>query len=460
MNIDNTHFIGLKGTGMSGLAQILKAKGARLSGSDQAACFPTDRVLGQAGIFCQAGFAAEHIPSDTELVIYSAAYNETNPEFAEALRRKLPMLSYPQAVGELSRDYHSIGVAGMHGKSTITAMLALALIDLGKDPTVILGTNIPQMDNNNARLGRSEFLLAETCEYRRHFLHFHPQALIFSNLEEEHMDYFRDLADVKKAFLEYASKLPRDGLLIYNGDDQHLVELTAKLPANLQKISYGFTEACTFRAERQQDLKSFVLWQGSKKLGEFKLQIPGQHNVSNALSVIALCLALFSEAETLSVLKKSLSEFRGTERRLEYKGEVKGVRVYDDFAHHPTEIKASLAALRETYPKAKIRVVFMSHTFSRTARFLADFAQSFKQADQVIINKIFASAREQQGKVDGRALAEAIKKYTPDTLYLAEFSETFAYLRAHMKAGEILVTMGAGTNYVIGSEFLGQSHAT
>ncbi|MDD4351797.1 MAG: UDP-N-acetylmuramate--L-alanine ligase [Candidatus Gracilibacteria bacterium] len=449
--LGKVHFIGIKGTGMSALASVLKEQGWQVTGSDVSEEFPTDRILRQAGLETTE-FAQQHIANELDLVIYSAAYNASNPEYAKAQELGLKMLSYPEALGELSHDYFSIGVAGMHGKSTITAMLASVLIEMQEDPTVILGTTVPELDNRNFRLGKSKLLLAETCEYRRHFLNFNPQALILSNLEAEHMDYFKDLADIKDAFFAYIRKLPAGALLVYNGDDQHLPALCSQTKGP-QKISAGFAVGNDFQAKRLDDQKFQVFVQG-KPLASFRLAVPGNHNVLDALLVIAFCYSYKPLAFTVEALQKVLLKFRGGGRRLELKGEKKGITILDDFAHHPTEIKASLQATRERYPQARIWAVFMSHTYSRTETLLADFASSFQNADRVIINKIFSSAREKQGKVNGQVLTDEIKKNHQNVFYIPEFSDTITYLQDNLKAGDVVITMGAGDNYVIGEELL------
>lgn len=480
------HMVGIKGVGMTALAQVLHNQGHHISGSDVPETFFTDNILVRLGIDVKTQFGARNVPPRTQILIHSAAYSAShNPEITEALSRGIRILVYPEALGELSKDYYAIGVSGTHGKSTVTAMLGHCLVQNSFDPTVIVGTQVPAFGNMNARTGKNNLLVAETCEYRRHFLHYSPNLIVITNIEAEHLDYFRDIDDVENAFLEYVErltpwrtsereKLVGDKLIAPVGVDPTLVICIddkiargliprfkeANPAANI--VTYGLNQeadchASNLRVVSQEQLFD-VTFQG-KKLGNFALKVPGEMNVQNALASIAATFSLPStvtgKVPTFSATKQALGSFSGTTRRFEIRGVVNGLTVIDDYAHHPTELRAALKAARQFYPNARIWADFMSHTYSRTKSLLPQFGESFQDADVVIVNHIYASARElPDPEINGKILADEISKHHGAVKYIQGFPETVDYLLGKLRQGDVLITFGAGDNWRIGEDII------
>ncbi len=457
----NIHLVGIKGVGMTALAQVLKSMGKNLSGSDKPETFFTDAILRQFGIAVHETFASENITSTTELIIASSAYGDDNPEIAEAKKRNIPILNYPEALGLLSEHKKSIGVAGTHGKTTTTALLGLAMADLGTDPMVIVGSQVPQFSNTNARIGKSEYLIAETCEYRRHFLNFHPQAIIITNIEADHLDYFKDLTDILQAFHEYIDRLPAGGKIICCIDDVGVQKLLADITrTDITIITYGESAQADIRLlshSVKSEKQSFQVGIKGEPC-DFEMLIPGKHNCLNATAVIATVWSLLAEEKTLAKilpsLQKTIKSFNSTTRRLQKVGRVKDMIIFDDYGHHPTEIRATLNALKDFYPERYLIVDFMAHTYTRTQALFGDFAQAFKAADLVIINEIYASAREQPiPGVSGERLADAIKQYQKNVYYLPK-AGVEEYIRNQDFPPSIFLTIGAGDNWKIGQNLL------
>jgi UDP-N-acetylmuramate--alanine ligase len=425
-DIKKTYFIGLKGVGMTALAQVLQSRGIEVLGSDIKEKFFTDEVLEKLNIKVIEGFNKKNIPNgQVDLVISSVAYLEAevnNPEVAEAKRRSLPILTYPQVLGMLFQEKYGLAVAGTHGKSTITAMLGVILEKAGLDPTVIVGTRVIQWQSN-ARVGNSRYLVAEADEYCNNFLHYSPQALILTSLEYDHPDFFKDFREYQETFQQLIRKIPPDGFIVANGQDKQVKEVLQQ--AKCQVIEYGLPRE------------------------EIKLKVPGQHNLLNASAAMTVAQKLGVETE---IIKNALADFQGTSRRFETKGEKGGILLIDDYAHHPTEIEATLKTVKELEPQRKIWAVFQPHTFSRTEALLEDFGSAFDQADQVIILDIYGSAREKSGSVHARDLVKEIKKsFRRDASknfrkvkYISTIEETGEYLKKQCQPGQVVLTMGAG----------------
>jgi len=415
--IKKAYFIGLKGVGMTALAQVLHGRGIEVLGSDTKEIFFTDEVLKKLKIKVIEGFDRKNIPPETELIIASAAYlgeGIKNPEVEEAKKRRIPILTYAQVLGRFFDEKYGIAVAGTHGKSTVTAMLGLILERAGLDPTVIVGTKVLQWQSN-ARVGKSSYLVAEADEYRNNFLHYSPQALILTNLEYDHPDFFKNFKEYQETFRQLIKKIPPNGFMVVNGLDREAKKIIKE--ASCPVIEYGLVQP------------------------KLKLKAPGQHNLLNAAAAMATALQLGVKKE---IIRKALTEFRGTRRRFEIKREKRGVLFIDDYAHHPTEIQATLKAARNFYPQRKIWAVFQPHTFSRTKALLKDFAQSFNLADEIIILDIYSSAREKSGTIHARDLVREIKKYRDRVKYLSTLEEAGKYLRKESRSGQIVLTMGAG----------------
>ena len=461
------YMVGIKGVGMTALVSILKNRGVHVDGSDVEEVFLTDEVLDDLGVNVD-DFGTD-LPNDVAGVIHSAAFGDDNPQIATAKSRGIPVLAYTEALGALSENYTAVGISGTHGKTTITAWLGFALKFAGADPTVVVGTMVPQFDNKNALAGNSELLVAETCEYRRHFLSFNPDLILITNIDMDHPDYFADIQDMRNAYKEYVAKLPlADGAVIlhestvnYIGDDN--------IPET--KISYGVSDENDWRLlERAQEENIQKIRISSHNLNEestLEISMPGEHNAMNAVGILALGYELqkncgFSWEKFLDGVER----FQGTTRRMEFKGNIDGLMVFDDYAHHPAELVATLKTLRERFPDYYIVANFMPHTFSRTEELFDEFAEAFGDADEVMIMPIYSSAREKGNAEElAKSLADAINKYHNHASLqnpsqkagqnFANFFGTFGDVADYMKplakenTNTILITLGAGDNWKI-----------
>ncbi len=459
------HMVGIKGTGMAALAELLHARGAALSGSDRPETFYTDAILAKLGIVPLTDFAAENVPADARLVIHSAAYRrDANPELVEADRRGIPVLLYTEALGELSAKSYSCGIAGVHGKTTTTGMAGTVLKALDFNASALAGSVISGFGDRSTMINGDKYFVAETCEYHRHFMSFHPRKILLTSVESDHQDCFPTYESILAAFMQYIDLLPQFGELIYCADDPGAVEaakLVFQSRPDLVFTAYGEKATGEFglrikgiRDERLTfSLKGFA--------GEFRLRVPGHHNVRNAAGAVALAVSLVREEKgelsvnDLGLIREGIERFAGSKRRAEIIGEADGVLVIDDYGHHPTAIKTTIAGLREFYPGRRIVVDFMSHTYSRTKALLGEFASSLRGADEIILHKIYASAREENdGTVDGETLFQATKAKHRNVRYFDEVMDARAYLSKSLKHGDLFVTMGAGDNWRLGPAFL------
>ncbi|WP_428771596.1 UDP-N-acetylmuramate--L-alanine ligase [Treponema sp. HNW] len=474
------HFTGIKGTGMAALVEICRYRGARISGSDVAERFYTDEVLERLGI-TPALFSSDNIGSDIDLLVYSSAYKpDVNPELIAASEAGIPMLLYTEALGALSRASYSCGIAGVHGKTTTTGITGMLLKSLELPVQVLAGSIIPGFAENGAggscTLNRgSRFFVAETCEYRRHFMSFCPKKIILTGVESDHQDYYPTYESIRGAFVDYCLLLPEGGELIYCADDPgacQTVSIVKQKRGDIVYTPYGFNAEGAYRlslGKTEEGRQYFSLSLFDK---EFYIRIPGKHTVLNAGAACALTLSLYAEntgqtGALSNAEKKALSEklaagyasFTGAKRRSEIIGSLysklgKHILIMDDYAHHPTALKTTIAGLRSFYPDRYIIVDFMSHTYTRTASLLDGFASSFSSADEVILHKIYASARETyDGSVSGKTLYEKVRLNHKKVSYFEEPSDALDYLsgRFEKTAGDILfITMGAGDNWKLG----------
>lgn len=448
------HFIGIGGISMSGLAEILLKEGFPVSGSDSHASALTEH-LERAGARICIGQAASNIPEDCKLVVYTAAIHPDNPEYREAKRRGVPMLSRAELLGQLMRNYQtSIAVAGTHGKTTTTSMIASILLEEDADPTISVGGILPSI-SGNIRVGGSEVFLTEACEYTNSFLHFFPTIGIILNIEEDHMDFFKDLNDIRRSFRRFAELLPVEGLLIINSDIPDYEEITEGLSCRV--VTFGSSPDADYRAENTAydtfGHPSFDLIRKTEKDGRrprFSLKVPGEHNVCNALASIALADALrIPEA----AVEKGLLSFTGTDRRFQYKGEVNGVTIIDDYAHHPTEIRATLHAAAH-YPHRELWCVFQPHTYSRTKAFLKEFAEALSLADHVVLADIYAARETDTLGISSRDLERELAALGADVYYFPTFAEIEKFLSEKCMHGDMCITMGAGDVINIGEDLL------
>lgn len=455
--------IGIKGVGMTMLAEFLAHEGFEVSGSDTTEVFMTDAILEKAGIKVFQGFNDEQVNLQADLVIYSSAYTETNNEELNlVLHKNMKVVQYAEALAAVFNSRFGVAVCGSHGKTTTSAWLGFVLRECGLEPNVMVGSGVPQF-NGAGLVGKSNTLVIEADEYQNKLKYFNPKMILLNNIDYDHPDFFPDLAAYEQAFVEFIFKLPKSGTLIANYDDKTITRI-APAYCKGRIISYGKNKDSDY-------IISNIAWDGQKQffklqlkdedgmsdVGEFSILLNGEHNVHNAAAVIIAAIELNGD---LHLIRKSLGEFTGTSRRMQKMGEYKGAIIIDDYAHHPTEIKATLAAAKEKWPKKNIRVVFHPHTFSRTAALLDDFAQSFKQADEVIILDIYSSAREQASGVDSATLVEKIKSFQADKKelrYIPGFKEVESYLKESVGDNDVIILMGAGDVFRIGEALLKQN---
>lgn len=451
------HLVGIKGAGMTALAEILAARGVKLSGSDTEEVFFTDKILKKIGIAYAESFDEKNIPPRTELVIHSTVYHsEKNPELRAAAARGIPLLSYPEAVGKLSKEKLTLAVAGTHGKTTTSAMFAEVLKFCGKDPLAIVGSRILSW-KGNALSGTGEFFVLEADEYQNKLAAYTPFGVLLTSVDWDHPDFFPDIQSYEKVFREFIARIPAHGFLVFCNDHAGVKRIADE--ARSRKISYGFLPGALYRTkdylprplllipEKQAPKQSFSVFLEDAKLGDFTLQLAGRHNALNATAVIAAAHHLKLD---LDRVKTALAKFEGTERRLEYIGERYGAPIYDDYAHHPEEIRATLQALKELYPERRIRAIFQPHTFSRTEALFSDFAQSFEAAEEVTLLPIYASAREEKGAVNSEELAKLINRFFPGKARYAPVGASLAEeMQETLGRSDVVVTLGAGSGWQI-----------
>lgn len=454
-DISKAYFIGIKGAGMVGVAQILHSCGAEVSGSDTSEVFYTDTILKRCAIPFYEEFLAEHIPQDADLVIYSTAYNaKNNVEIAEAKKLGIALIGYPEALGMLFKEKLGIAVCGTHGKTTTSAMLAEALVAAELDPSAIVGSQVISW-RGSALSGKGEYFVAEADEYQNKLMYYDPWSVILTSVDWDHPDFFPDFSEYKKVFKSFVEKIPRAGFLVVWGDSVDTLE-ASKL-AKCKTITYGFGEDCDYkitnyapRIINEIHMQSFEIINGENSLGIFETPLVGKHNVLNAAAVIALCHEMCLDAEKI---KKSLKEFKGTSRRFEQIGMFENAILIDDYAHHPDEIRATLKGAQEYFKGKRIWTVFHPHTFTRTKALLQEFAQSFDDADKAIVIDIYGSAREKQGGVSSNDLVNLINKYHSGRAdYISNIDEAVKYLEEKAGKYDVLITMGAGDVWKIGKK--------
>lgn len=448
----HVHFMGIGGISMSGLAEILIKEGFTVSGSDNKKSNLTLHLEKMGAKICY-GQKASNITNDIDLVVYTAAIHKDNPEYIQAVDMGLPLLSRAELLGQLMTNYKTpIAISGTHGKTTTTSMLSHILLEADADPTLCIGGILPAI-GGNIRVGNSDVFVTEACEYTNSFLHFFPKIGVILNIDEDHLDFFKDLDDIRNSFRKFAALLPEDGFLVLNSAIPSLNEITRDTCASV--ITYGFDENSDYRAKNisHSDLghSSFDVYKKGEFLGHINLSVSGDHNISNALSTIAVSDLLGVKFETAA---NGLHKFSGADRRFQLKGTRDGFTVIDDYAHHPTEIKASLAAAAN-YPHKNLWCVFQPHTYTRTKALFSEFADALsKGTDHLILADIFAARETDTLGISSELLAEEIKKKGCDALYLPSFEAIENYFLDHYEEGDLLITMGAGDVVTIGEELL------
>ncbi len=451
--------VGIKGTGMAALAELLKKQGAVIEGSDVKQRFFTDEILNKVGIIPKF-FNSENINSDIKMVIHSSAYSsETNPELIKAKDLGIPTLIYTEALGYISKLSFSVGIAGIHGKTTTTALTGTIIKELKLPASTLVGSGVPSFDNSAINVDGNRYFIAETCEYQRHFLTFNPSIILITSLEMDHPDYFKDYNDIVDAFLSYIDRLPLGGEVIYCADDPGNLDLITKaknIRKDLNYTGYGLKAVGDYKissVDSGEGINSFKLEGFTEK---FELQVPGFHTVLDAAGGIAVAGALLKKEginpqSKSAEIKSGLFKFRGTKRRTEIIGIKNDILFIDDYGHHPTAVETTLKGYRDFYPNRRIIVDFMSHTYTRTAKLLDEFASSFGSADVVILNKIYSSAREgYSGNVTGETLYNKTKENHKNVYFCPEYSDAIKKAKEILKPGDLFVTMGAGNNWQVG----------
>lgn len=473
-NLENykIHFVGIKGTGMTALVEICHARKAIISGSDVEDRFYTDEILEKMGIYAKP-FSKDNVDSSINLVVYSAAYKlDINPDLIKATELGIPCFLYTEALGAISKASFSCGVCGVHGKTTTTGITGTLIDALEIPAQVLVGSGISSFGGSCTLTKGHKYFVAETCEYQRHFMDFHPRKIILTSVELDHQDYFADYKDIQSAFLDYINLLPQNGVLVYCADDQganETAEIAFQKRPDLRLIPYGVTASGDYKVTfgKIDDGKQYFSLAGFDK--DFAIKIPGHHIVLDAVAAMALALELVKEEnpgkqfsnEILEQVATGLLNFAGAKRRSEILGEKDNVLFIDDYGHHPTAIKKTLEGIKSFYPDKYLICDFMSHTYTRTASLLEEFASCFDFADEVILHKIYPSAREiYSGSVSGKILFARAQNYHNNVKYFEEVMDAKSYLenrfkeKEQNKTGYLFVTMGAGDNWKLGKALL------
>ncbi len=451
--IQRIHFVGIGGIGMSGIAEVLLNLGYRVSGSDLRTS-PVTQRLAMLGAQTFEGHRAENIHG-AEVVVTSSAVAKDNPEVLEARKLHLPVIQRAEMLSELMRLKYGIAIAGMHGKTTTTSMVAAVLAGGGLDPTIIVGGRVDAI-GSNARLGKSHYLVAEADESDRSFLKLSPILSVVTNIDREHMDCYADMADVERTFIEFMDRVPFYGMVVACNDNDALRALLARVQRRV--VTYGTRPDSDFRltvldrtASEGEPLTRFSVHFKERDLGEFHLRVPGDHNVLNATAAIAVGIGLDVPADSI---RRALDEFRGVDRRFQMKGRVGGITVIDDYGHHPTEIRATLAAARQCGYR-HIHVVFQPHRYTRTHLLMNDFKDAFRDADSLQVLDIYAASEQPIPGVTAEALASSIRCADGSNARHAEsFSAAIQHLAETAKPGDMILTLGAGNVSQLGPQIL------
>ncbi len=452
--IQRIHFVGIGGIGMSGIAEVLLTLGYKVSGSDLKGSAVTER-LAHLGAIIFEGHRAENITS-AEVVVTSSAISRGNPEVTAARAQHIPVIQRAEMLAELMRLKYGIAIAGMHGKTTTTSMVAAVLAAGGLDPTVVVGGRVDAM-GSNARLGKSQYLVAEADESDRSFLKLSPILAVVTNIDREHMDCYRDMADVEQAFIDFVDRVPFYGMVVLCNEDDRLRALLPRLAR--RAITYGQRGDSDFRilgseiqcGSANRHYSHFNVQYRGRSLGDFHLQVPGTHNVLNATAAVAVGVGLDVDPDRI---REALENFRGVDRRFQLKGRVGNISVIDDYGHHPTEIRATLAAARQCGPR-RIHVVFQPHRYTRTRDLLEEFGVAFSDADNVLVLDIYAASEPPIPGITGEQVAETLQRVGgKNAQYAASFDEAANALAAVANDGDMILTLGAGNVSQLGPRIL------
>lgn len=448
------HFIGIGGISMSGLAEILLRENFTISGSDAKESPLTDHLTG-LGAQILYGQRASNITDDIDLVVYTAAIHPDNPEYQAAVQKQIPMLTRAELLGQIMKNYDMpIAVAGTHGKTTTTSLISHVLLSGNCDPTISVGGILPSI-GGNIRVGNSETFLTEACEYTNSFLSFFPKIAVILNMDADHLDFFKDIDDIRHSFRKFAELLPSDGALIINADTPEYQSITEGLSCGIRTYALDNQEGADYTAANitfdEYAHPSFDCVFHGETIGHYSLKVPGIHNVSNALAAIAVARELQLSDEAIH---EGFAGFTGTDRRFQYKGTVGQVTVIDDYAHHPTEIEATLKAASNC-PHKTTWCVFQPHTYTRTKALMQEFAQALTLADHVVLAKIYAARETDTLGISSADLQKKISDLGTPCEYFETFDEIENYLLEHIAPGDLLITMGAGDIVKVGENLLG-----
>jgi len=451
-SIKKIHFVGIGGIGMSGIAEILLDQGFTITGSDRQLSEVTER-LRQLGATIYEGHDASNVASDVDVLVYSSAVPPDNPELVEAQRRKIPVIRRAEMLAEVMRLKYGIGIAGTHGKTTTTSMVSLVLIEGGLDPTAVVGGKLSGLGGTNARLGHGEFIVVEADEYDRSFLSITPTIAVLTTLETDHLDCYRDLEDIKSAFIQFANKVPFYGFVVLCLDEPTLQDIMPFIKKKI--VTYGLNPQADLQAAditHHENQTSFLLVVRGDAKGTIHLRVPGNHNVQNALAAIAVGLELGIPFEKI---KRGIEQFTGVYRRWEVKAEINGITVVDDYAHHPTEIKATLAGAKSGWRKRRIVCAFQPHLYSRTRDFYEEFGRSFFNADVLLVTDVYPAREEPIQGISGELIVNAAKMFGhKDVRYVPDKKDVPDVLLSVVREGDIVITMGAGDIWRYGEEFI------
>ena len=445
------HLIGIGGVSMSGIAEILHHFGLFVTGSDCTKSRVTDR-LSSHGIYVSIGHSTSLVEK-SDLVIYSAAISQDDPELVCAKRNNITIVERADFVGFLTRIYNdTIGVSGTHGKTTTTSMISLCFIEAGLDPNIQVGAYLKQL-SGNYRVGNSDYFILEACEYVESFLKFNPKSAVVLNIDNDHLDYFKNFENIVAAFNKYVSLLPRDGLLVTNADDINCVNLRKSTYAKFVTFSLENAKANFVARNISYDANGFPrfdVYYNNSFFSEIKLSVPGKHNVYNALACIAVCVNYGIDKY---IIKSALKKFTGASRRFELVGSYNNISIYDDYAHHPSEILATSKALQnKTYRQSW--VIFQPHTYSRTKELLDDFAKALLNFNNIIITEIYAAREKNIYNISSRDLVNKINSLGKKAVYIKDFNEIANYVKARACPNDIILTMGAGTVVEVSKKIL------
>ena len=448
----NIHFIGIGGISMSSLADVLLSKGFHVSGSDQKESALT-LELQEKGAKIFIGQSAANIEDDIDLVVYTAAIHEDNPELFAAKSKNIPCMVRADFLGALMQNYkNSICVSGTHGKTTTTSLISQIMLDADTDPTIMVGGILPAI-GGNTRIGESDNFITEACEYTNSFLSFFPTVEVILNVQADHLDFFKDLDDIRNSFRKYTRLLPSNGTLVINGEIENLSYFTEGLTCKV--LTFGLHGNFDFTAKNisydEAAHAQYDLYKGDEFITHTKLNIPGEHNIYNSLAALAVAYSLGLD---LLDANNSIANFKGVDRRFQYKGEVCGVTVIDDYAHHPDEIRATLTAAKKC-PYKKLWVVFQPHTYSRTAAFMDEFADALSLADAIVLADIYAAREQNTLGISSADLKDKLQKLGKEAYYFPTFDEIENFLLENCVNSDLLITLGAGDVYLVGENLLG-----